>query len=78
MHYKRDELSPEEILELETPYFELQTYVGTTKHMGGLETTRELIELCHINKGKYVLDVGCGTGATPCYIAKNMSVKWSV
>jgi len=29
-----NKLSPEEILELETPYFELQVYVGTTKHMG--------------------------------------------
>ncbi|MDI6888137.1 MAG: class I SAM-dependent methyltransferase [Methanocellales archaeon] len=38
--------------------------------MGGLKATRELIELCHINKGKYVLDVGCGVGKTPCYVAK--------
>jgi len=59
-----------EISELKTSYFELQAYVGTTKHMGGLKATRELIELCHINRDKYVLDVGCGVGATPCYIAK--------
>jgi len=26
--------------------------------MGGLKATRELIELCHMDKGKYVLDVG--------------------
>ena len=70
MHYKRDELSLEEISEPEPSYFELQAYWGATKHMGGLKTTRELIELCHINKGKYVLDVGCGVGVTPCYIAK--------
>lgn len=51
-------------------YFELQAYVGTTKHMGGLETTKELIELCHIDGDTYVLDVGCGVGATACYLAK--------
>ena len=70
----KKQFSPEEISKLisglETPYFELQAYWGVTKHMGGLKTTRELIELCHINKGKCVLDVGCGVGATACYLAK--------
>jgi ubiquinone/menaquinone biosynthesis C-methylase UbiE len=51
-------------------YFELQAYVGTTKHMGGFETTRELMELCHVSKGTYVLDVGCGAGATASHLAK--------
>ena len=70
MRYKRDELSMEEISEPEPSYFKLQAYVGATKHHGGLKATRELIELCHIKKGKYVLDVGCGVGITSCYIAK--------
>lgn len=56
--------------EPEISYFELQAYTGATKHMGGLEATKELIELCHINKDMYVLDVGCGVGATACYLAK--------
>ncbi|MFL7793488.1 MAG: class I SAM-dependent methyltransferase [Anaerolineae bacterium] len=51
-------------------YFELQAYIGTTKHMGGFETTRELIELCHIGQDTYVLDVGCGAGATASYLAE--------
>jgi arsenite methyltransferase len=51
-------------------YFELQAYIGTTKHMGGLESTKELIDLCHIAKDTYVLDVGCGAGATASYLAK--------
>jgi len=59
-----------EVSDPEVSYFELQAYVGTTKHMGGLETTKELIELCHIGKDTYVLDVGCGVGATACYLAK--------
>ncbi len=32
--------------------------------------TRKLISLCRIESGQYVLDVGCGVGATPCYLAK--------
>jgi len=51
-------------------YFELQAYVGTTKHMGGFEATKELIELCHVDGDAYVLDVGCGAGATACYLAE--------
>jgi SAM-dependent methyltransferase len=68
-------LTPEEILQSEDPYFQLQAYVGTTKHMGGLKATQELIELCHINGQSYVLDVGCGAGATPAYLAKVMGCR---
>ena len=67
---------PDKISELTTPYvFQLQADVGVTKHMGGLKATKELIELCHINKDKYVLDIGCGVGKTPCYIAKNCGCR---
>lgn len=52
------------------PYFEIQAYMGTTKHMGGLEATKELIELCRIRADLTVLDVGCGVGATTVYLAK--------
>ena len=51
-------------------YFGLQAYVGTTKHMGGLESTKVLIELCPIGQDTSVLEVGCGVGATACYLAK--------
>jgi len=66
----KKQVSLEEISELEASYFELQAYWGITKHMGGSKATRELIELCHIDKGKYVLVVGCGVGITPCYLGK--------
>jgi ubiquinone/menaquinone biosynthesis C-methylase UbiE len=56
-------------------YFELQASWGLTKHMGGLKATREILELCHVNKDSYVLDVGCGVGATACYIAKEYGCK---
>ena len=51
-------------------FFDFAAEVGLTKHIGGIEATETLIELSHIGKGSYVLDVGCGVGATPCFIAK--------
>jgi len=65
----------QEISDPELAYFELQAYIGTTKHMGGFATTRELIELCHVNQDAYVLDVGCGVGATACYLAKRYGCR---
>lgn len=70
-----NKLSPEEISELEPSYFELQAYWGITKHMGGLKATEELVELCHTNKDKYVLEIGCGVGLTTCYIAKKYGCR---
>jgi len=67
--------SLEKTSERELSYLELQAYVGTTKHMGGLEATEELAELCHINKDTYVLDVGCGVGATACHLAKQYGCR---
>ncbi|MFW6140601.1 MAG: class I SAM-dependent methyltransferase [Acidobacteriota bacterium] len=41
-----------------------------TKHMGGLEATRELIEACGIDEDSTVLDVGSGVGITACILAE--------
>jgi len=51
-------------------FFDFAAEVGLTKHIGGLEATEALIELCHIGKGSYILDVGSGVGVTPCFLAK--------
>jgi ubiquinone/menaquinone biosynthesis C-methylase UbiE len=40
-------------------------------HPGGLQSTRELAELCQIRAGKQVLDVASGTGESACYLAQN-------
>lgn len=49
--------------------------MGITKHMGGLRATEELIGLCNIDKGKNVLDVGCGIGSTACHLAKRYGCR---
>ena len=54
----------------EERFFDFAAEVGFTKHLGGMEATEKLVELCHIGEGSYVLDVGCGAGVTPVYLAK--------
>jgi cyclopropane fatty-acyl-phospholipid synthase-like methyltransferase len=56
--------------EIARDYFEFIAKLGMTKHYGSMQATRELAELCHVGSGHYVLDVGCGVGATPVYLAK--------
>ncbi|MCP4543003.1 MAG: methyltransferase domain-containing protein [Chloroflexi bacterium] len=59
----------------EETYFELLADTGLTKHLGSLRATAELVDLCHIGEGTYVLDVGCGVGATPCYLVKRYNCR---
>ena len=59
----------------EATYFGIQAHVGITKHGGSLSATREFIQLCHIKTDSLVLDVGCGVGATSCYLAKKIGCR---
>jgi ubiquinone/menaquinone biosynthesis C-methylase UbiE len=56
-------------------FFDFAAQVGLTKHLGGQEATRELIERCQITPDSYVLDVGCGVGITPRYLAKTIGCR---
>jgi SAM-dependent methyltransferase len=56
-------------------FFDFAAEVGLTKHIGGNEATDLLVELCHIDETKYVLDVGCGVGVSPVYIAKKYGCR---
>jgi arsenite methyltransferase len=62
-------------MENEQHFFDFAAEVGLTKHLGGLAATEELVALCHIDEGKLVLDVGCGAGATPCFLAKRYGCR---
>jgi len=58
-------------MENQQTFFDFAAEVGLTKHFGGLEGTQKLVELCHIRADSLILDVGCGAGATPCFLAKH-------
>ena len=55
--------------------FDMQAEVGVTKHPVNIRTTEALVRLCQINADSTVLDVGCGTGHTPCYLAKTYGCR---
>jgi arsenite methyltransferase len=56
-------------------FWDFAAYAGFTKHIGGVRATEELAALCHIGEGSYVLDVGCGAGATACFLAKRYGCR---
>jgi ubiquinone/menaquinone biosynthesis C-methylase UbiE len=66
---------PEQISESGKQYFSFLAQMGVTKHFGSYNVTLELVELCHIAENRYVLDVGCGVGATPTLLAKEIGCR---
>jgi len=71
-----NELKGLDLTEAGFSYFKLQEYWGVRKpHFGGFRATQELIGLCRVNKGKCVLDVGCGLGVSACYVARKYGCK---
>jgi len=60
-----DRLTPSEI-------YEMIAEVGFKKyfHLGGFDATKELIDLCPINENSRIIDIGCASGKTACYLAR--------
>jgi arsenite methyltransferase len=56
-------------------YLDIQAEVGITKHFGGYSATDELYRLCHLEEAHEVLDVGCGIGIGPVYIARRYGCR---
>ncbi len=56
-------------------FFDFAAEVGLTKHIGGVAATNALVELCHIGKDSYALDVGCGAGVTACSLARRVGCR---
>lgn len=59
----------------EPTYLDIQAEVGVTKHMGGFAATDTLHRLCHLETAQEVLEVGCGIGIGPAYIANRFSCR---
>lgn len=61
--------------EAEPTYLDIQAEVGISKHMGGLAATDTLHRLCRLEQVQEVLEVGCGIGVGPAYIAKQFGCR---
>lgn len=55
--------------------FDIWEKGGITEHMGGVYATHRLIELCRLASDQTVLLVGCGTGHTACYLARDYRAR---
>jgi cyclopropane fatty-acyl-phospholipid synthase-like methyltransferase len=51
-------------------FIDMQAEIGISKHQGGFPATKQLLGLCQIEHAREVLDVGCGIGVGPAYIAR--------
>jgi SAM-dependent methyltransferase len=51
-------------------FLDQQARIGISVHLGGLPATRRLFSLCHVAEAGEVLDVGCGIGIGPAYLAR--------
>jgi len=56
-------------------FFDFAAQIGLTKHLGGQDATKELIDRTRITPLSYVLDVGAGVGVTSCHLAKSMGCR---
>lgn len=56
-------------------YLDIQAEVGVSKHFGGFNATDKLHRYCHLEDAHEVLEVGCGIGVGPVYIAKRFDCQ---
>jgi hypothetical protein len=52
-------------IENQPSFFDFAAEVGLTKHIGSIQATEALIQLCHISKDSFVLDVGWALDSFP-------------
>jgi len=56
-------------------YFDMQARMGHTKHLGGTFATEKLAELCKLESGKTLLNVGSGSGISAAYVAEKYGCR---
>lgn len=56
-------------------YFNLMVEMDFTKHLGGRAITDQIVQMCAIKPHHHVLDVGCGVGFTPVYLAQKIGCR---
>jgi SAM-dependent methyltransferase len=60
---------------MQSKFLDMQAEVGISKHIGGLRATRDLLSMCHVDDAREVLEVGCGIGVGPAYIARTYGCR---
>jgi ubiquinone/menaquinone biosynthesis C-methylase UbiE len=55
--------------------FDIWEQFGITEHLGGVRATHRLLEQIEVSPGKFMLDVGCGSGYTACLAARLYQVR---
>ncbi len=59
-----------ETLERYAHFLQRTKEMGVVGHRGGLKATRDLLQMCDLQAGQRILDIGCGSGYTACTAAK--------
>lgn len=53
----------------------VRTITGPAIRPGGMALTRRALDFCRLPEGARVLDVGCGSGATPAYLRSEKKMR---
>ena len=56
-------------------YFDMQSAIGHTKHVGGWKSTQEIAAMCRLEPGQELLYVGSGSGIAAIQLAQTYGCK---